>query len=110
MSYNFEAVHGFTFGIDAIKSLLLMTAIVDKKIKELEDEIKKMKSAVNVIDLKILSKATAAVNEKVRHQGLSAKEILFSRDQFSHANLDLKDETIAEDKMKKREQAKLLVC
>lgn len=32
MSYNFEAVHGFTFGIDAIKSLLLMTAIVDKKI------------------------------------------------------------------------------
>jgi len=32
LSYNFEAVHGFTFGIDAIKSLLLMTAIVDKKI------------------------------------------------------------------------------
>ena len=25
-----EAVHGFTFGIDAIKSILLMCAIVDK--------------------------------------------------------------------------------
>ena len=25
-----EAVHGFTFGIDAIKSIILMCAIVDK--------------------------------------------------------------------------------
>ena len=39
MSYNFEAVHGFTFGIDAIKSLLLMTAIVDKKIN-VQDAVK----------------------------------------------------------------------
>ena len=30
LSYNMEAVHGFTFGIDAIKSILLMCAIVDK--------------------------------------------------------------------------------
>ena len=39
MSYNFEAVHGFTFGIDAIKSLLLMTAIADKKIN-VEEAVK----------------------------------------------------------------------
>ena len=39
MSYNFEAVHGFTFGIDAIKSVLLMTAIVDKK-ATVEDAVK----------------------------------------------------------------------
>ena len=75
-------------------------AIVDKKIKELNDEIKKLSNTV--IDFKILSKATSIVNEKVRHQGLSSKEILFSRDQFSNTNLDLNDEHIAEDKMKKR--------
>jgi len=39
LSYNFEAVHGFTFGIDAIKSLLLMTAIADKKIN-VEEAVK----------------------------------------------------------------------
>ena len=32
LSYNFEAVHGFTFGIDAIKSILLMCAVVDKRL------------------------------------------------------------------------------
>ena len=76
-------------------------AIVDKKMKELEDELRKL-SNNNTINLKMLSKATTVVNEKVRHQGLSAKEILFSRDQFSQKNLELSDEIIAEDKMKQR--------
>ena len=80
-------------------------AIVDKKIKELEDEIKKIKTGSKIIDIRILSKATGCVNEKIRHQGLSAREILFSRDQFSQANLQLDDSVIAEDKMKKREQS-----
>ena len=78
-------------------------AIVDKKIKEIEDEIKKIKTPNQIINLKILAKATNIVNEKVRNQGLSSREILFSRDQFSHANLKLNDETIAEDKMKRRD-------
>ena len=76
-------------------------AIVDKKMKELEDELRKL-SNNNTINLKMLSKATTVVNEKVRHQGLSAKEILFSRDQFSQKNLEINDEVIAEDKMKQR--------
>ena len=42
------------------------------------------------------------MNEKIRQQGLSAKEILFSRDQFSQANLQLNDDKISEDIMKKR--------
>ena len=32
LSYNFEAIHGLTFGIDALKSILLMCAIVDKQV------------------------------------------------------------------------------
>ena len=62
-----------------------------KKIKELEDEIRKL-STNGYVNLKILSKATTVVNEKVRHQGLSAREIMFSRDQFSQSNLPLNDE------------------
>ena len=30
LSYNFEAVQGFCFGVDAIKSILLMSAVSDK--------------------------------------------------------------------------------
>lgn len=39
------------------------------------------------------------VNEKIRHQGLSAKEIFFSRDQYTLENLQICDEEIAEEKM-----------
>ena len=78
-------------------------ALADKKIKELGDEIRKI-SSNGMIDLKVLTKATSVVNEKVRHQGLTAKEILFSRDQFSQTNLQLDDNAIVQDKMMKRVQ------
>ena len=56
------------------------TAIADKKIQELENEIKKITVSPNSINVKTLAKATAIVNEKIRNQGLSSKEILFARD------------------------------
>ena len=47
-------------------------------------------------------KATSVVNEKVRNQGLSAKEILFSRDQFSNRNLDINDKEFVKSTMESR--------
>ena len=76
-------------------------ALADKKMKELEDEIRKLSNNKGV-NVRILAKATTVVNEKIRHQGLSAKEIMFSRDQFSQENLSLNDETIATQKMELR--------
>ena len=67
--------------------------------QEIELEIKKFAPNKNTINVKILAKAISAVNEKIRHQGLSAKEILFSRDQYTEENLDICDEQIAEEKM-----------
>ena len=32
LSYSFDAVQGFSFGIDSIKSLVLMCAVIDKKL------------------------------------------------------------------------------
>jgi len=32
LSHNFEAVHGFCFGVDAIKSIILMSAVADGKL------------------------------------------------------------------------------
>ena len=46
MSYNFEAVHGFTFGIDAIKSIFLMCAIVDKQLT-VEEAVKRSRLEVD---------------------------------------------------------------
>ena len=44
------------------------------------------------------------MNEKIRHQGLSAKEIMFSRDQFTKENLKISDEVLAEEKMEIRKK------
>ena len=79
-------------------------ALVDKKMQEIEQEIKKFAPNKNKINVKILAKAVSVVNEKIRHQGLSAKEILFSRDQYTQENLNINDEEIAEEKMNIRKQ------
>ena len=72
-------------------------AIVDKKMQELEFEMKKLSQSESSVTLKILAKSTLIVNEKVRNQGLSSKEIMFCRDQFNHNNIPLRDEEIASD-------------
>ena len=77
-------------------------ALVDRKMQELQTEIKKVSPSHNVLDIKILAQATSIVNERVRKSGFSAKEILFSRDQFSSENLALIDKDLADDKMEKR--------
>lgn len=82
-------------------------ALVDRKMRDLEDEIKKLAPSNNVIGVRILARATSVVNEKDVNKGnrcLSAKEILFSRDQFTGENLVIKDEEIAEETMAKREK------
>ena len=78
-------------------------AIVDRKIRELHDEIKKL-TPQNVVNVSILAQATNAVNEKIRNQGFSSKEILFSRDQFSNELIPIKDNVFAEEVMKTRER------
>ena len=80
-------------------------ALVDRKMKELEEEIKKAAPSNNVIGVRILAIATNMVNEKDVNKGrkcLSAKEILFSRDQFTGENLPINDEEIAEETMENR--------
>ena len=77
-------------------------ALVDRKMQELETEIKKLAPTHNFLSVKILAKSTSTVNEKIRNQGLSAKEILFSRDQYSHENLPLEDENISKSVMQER--------
>jgi len=74
-------------------------AIVDQKIKELEEELRK---DTRVLDTLKLQKATIRVNEKIRKENLSSKEILFRRNQYTLEELDISDKTIADKKSKDR--------
>ena len=78
-------------------------AIVDRKIQELEMEIKKLSTTYSSISVKLLARATEIVNEKIRSQGLSSKEIIFCRDQSSHENLQISDSDVVNHKMGERE-------
>ena len=77
-------------------------ALVDRKIQELESEMKKLSSSYSEISTKLLVKATALVNEKIRNQGFSSREIMFCRDQSSHENLQIQDELLASNIMEKK--------
>ena len=48
--------------------------------KELEEELRKDEINLNIAKLQ---KATSRVNEKIRKENLSSKEVLFKRNQFT---------------------------
>ena len=78
-------------------------AIVDQKIKELRQTLKRISPSSNVLNQLCLSKATTLVNESIRHHKLSAKEIHFSRSMVSNERLQVEDKDIADTITKHRE-------
>ena len=77
-------------------------AIVDKAIQELEKELKTMSPEGKEITSSQLAQATMLLNTRIRNRNLSSREILFSRDQFSGTNLDIKDEELKDTKMSQK--------
>ena len=67
--------------------------------KELEEELRKDEINLNIAKLQ---KATSRVNEKIRKENLSSKEVLFKRNQFTQEELDISDKDIKEKKMNDR--------
>ncbi len=82
------------------------TAVVDKGIQELEREITILNPRETPIDDKLLSKALINLNDRLRRKGnLSARNILFARDEKLNANLNLDDKELASDQLKSRQEA-----
>ena len=75
---------------------------VDKKIQELEQEIRRLCPKETKITSGLLSQAVTTLNNRIRNQGLSASQIHFSRDTNIGMNLHLDDNKLIEDKLKKR--------
>jgi hypothetical protein len=70
---------------------------VDKAIRELEEEIVKAAPHSSAINQTILALALDSLNKKIRNRGLSAHEILFSRENQSNKNLTLSDDKLLND-------------
>ena len=70
-------------------------AQVDRRIQELEAEIRKMSPELDLITEDTLAKATKVVNDKIRASNFSANEILFRRKHDDQQEIDIKDEEFA---------------
>ena len=66
-------------------------AIADRAIQELEEEITKVESGRGPITNTTLIIAISNLNAKLRSRGLSSREMLYQRDQFSHHQIPVKD-------------------
>ena len=81
-------------------------AVVDKAIQELQREITVIHPGENPIDSIILSKAVLNLNDRLRRTGnLSARNIMFSRDDKLNTNLNIQDHKLAETQLQDRQSA-----
>ena len=65
--------------------------VAEKAVRELEVELLRQDLHSRIVTPKKLAIATARLSSRVRAQGLSAREIWYQRDQFSHDQLPLSD-------------------
>jgi len=80
--------------------------IAERAVQEMEEEISKLEPGGRAIDSTTLSVATCNLNSKLRNRGLSSREMLFQRDQFTHRQIPVKDLDLIEQQqeLKKRNQ------
>ena len=74
-------------------------ATVDNAIKELEQELCKISPHDPACNDTVLTLALESMNSKIRSRGLSAKEIVFSRDNYTNKNISLDDERLAQQQL-----------
>ena len=71
-------------------------AIVDKAIQELQKELVILSPEGKAINSSVLTRATLALNSRIRNRKLFSYEIMFSREQNTGSNFYLDDKEIAE--------------
>ena len=76
--------------------------IAEKANQELELELLKTVPSGVVVSAAALTKAVTVLNSRIRNSGLSAKEMLFGRDQISGERLVFSDAKLAKDQLLSR--------
>ena len=79
-------------------------ATVDNAIKEMEDELCKAAPNASTCNETILAIALKSMNSKIRNRGLSANEIMFSRDNYTQKNISIDDEALAKKQLKIKQE------
>ena len=69
--------------------------VAEKAVQELTDELLRLNPLGGPVSPRELSVATAALNSRIRSRGLSAREMWTQRDQFSNAQLPVRDAELA---------------
>ena len=76
--------------------------VAERAIQELEEEILRQKPEGGPITVSLLALATARLNSRIRHQGLSAWEVWSQRDQQTHEQLPVSDRQLIASQHYKR--------
>ena len=71
-------------------------SIIDKGIQELEDEILKIDPSGTSISALNLQLALDSLNTRIRNRGVSAKEVLLQRDQYTNNEFPIDDVVLSE--------------
>ena len=93
--------HGITLDFGCIKNPN-KNAVADKAIQEFEDEILRVDPSGAPISEITLAKALQSINLRIRKRGLSAREILFGRDQTTGERLNFEDAMLSEQQARQR--------
>ena len=65
--------------------------VAEKAVAEVEEELVRLSPAGEQVSPIVLAKAIARLNARIRSSGLSAREMLFQRDQFSNVQIPVAD-------------------
>jgi hypothetical protein len=65
--------------------------IAERAVQELEEELLKLEPAGGPVTATTLAIATANLNSKLRHSGMSSREMFMQRDQFSNIQIPVND-------------------
>ena len=78
--------------------------VAEKANQELELEILKIEPSGGPISALTLTKAVCTLNTRIRHNGLSSREMYFRRDQISGEQLDFSDSLLRDSQLTTREK------
>ena len=76
--------------------------IAEKAVQEFEDELLRQGQEGTALTASRLAVVMAALNARVRNQGLSSREVWTQRDQFNHDQLPLSDQQYIDQQYKNR--------
>jgi hypothetical protein len=97
------ARHGISIEVGRLKNIN-KNPIAEKCIQELENEMLRKHPTASPISPPQLAVVVNILNSRIRHRGLSAKEILFQRDNETLTQLNFSDKHLAKQQHEKRLQ------